>query len=341
MRFFLAILMFAQSAQSAVLIHGPGTPTLDYRAALKADPDLRSPTEHLLKARPGAGRREALLTAFASAQTAFLENSLGEARALFESVAGMMNHADWPRADRQVFLHACLRSAQLQADSEGQNLWLARAVALGDYIEAEAGLFPPPLLAGLKKFRAEIPRARVSPEVFAAGWTTVLLNGYVCSAKTCAGFPLGGEKVRATFLSDTWQSVTLMLDARELTTVQPKQVAWVSGDCTKTRFSAAVSALKGARSFWGLECESLSPAGNLATASSANTAHTSDSKTLNLNPIAQTQALPTFQIKEKSIAFYESKWFWMGVGVLAAGALIANGQNKREEKEPTTTYGYQ
>lgn len=369
MRFFLALLVFAQSAQAAVLVHGPGTPTLDYRAALKADRDLRSPTEFLLKSRPGSGRREALLTAFASAQKAFLENSLGEARALFESVASMMNHADWPRADRQVFLHACLRLAQLQTDSEGQNLWLARAVAVGDDTQAEAGLFPPPLLAGLQKFRGEIPRARVSREVFEAGWTMVLLNGYVCSAQNCAGFPIGGEKVRATFLSDTWQSVTMMLDARELTTIRPKAVAWVSGDCAKTQFSAASSALKGVRSFWGLECEasgsgstsaagaglgSATPSAAMAATDSTSSARaesgdlsqsasasTQASKTLNFNPITPSQSLPTFEIKEKSPAFYKSKWFWIGVGVLATGALIANGQKKKEEKEPTTTYGYQ
>jgi hypothetical protein len=354
MRFFLAFFMFAQSAQADVLIHGPGSPTLDYRATLKANPDFRSPTEFLLKSRPGPGRREALLTAFASAQKAFLENSLGEARALFESVASMMSHADWPRADRQVFLHACLRLAQLEADSEGQNRWLARAVAVGDDTQAEAGLFPPPLLAGLKKFRAEIPRARVSREVFDNGWTMVLLNGHVCSAHNCAGFPMGGEKVRATFLSDTWQSVSLMLDARELTTVRPKAVAWVSGACAKTQFSAASSALRDARSFWGLECEALNSGSTLASGTgmgltSGSTTYSeaiatptsSGGAALNFNPSTPSQSLPTFEIKENSPAFYKSKWFWIGVGVLATGALIANDQKKKEEKEPTTTYGYQ
>jgi len=53
-----------------------------------------------------------------------------------------------------------------------------------------------------------------------------------------------------------------------------------------------------------------------------------------------TPEIVALTIKEKSPAFYKSKWFWIGVGVVTAGIVIASSQKNDDKKEPSTTYGY-
>lgn len=318
MRLFLAFLMSLPSAHASVLVQGPGTPDLDYRAALKADPDAISPSGQLLKQRPSAGRREALLAAFASAQKAFLENSKDDSAAKFESVVAMLTADDWAASDRRLFLHAYLRLAQLQPDK--QNTWLGRALAAGEDVRPEPGLFPPPLLRDFAKMREEVPHLRPADDLFGDGWNTVLLNGIPCTREECPGSAAAGEKVRATFLSDVWQSVTVILEPAALAAFRPAKTAWIAGDCANTRFASSFKDQKG---FWGLDCESAPP------------------KAINLQPLARVDALPRLDIKDKSPAFYKSKWFWGGVALAAVAAVIVNGQKHKQEKEPTTTYGYQ
>lgn len=323
MRYLAAFLIFVQSARATVLIQGPGTPDFDYRAALKADPDLLSPVQTLVRQRPSPIQRETLLSGFASAQKAFLENSPQEAQALFESVVAMISADDWSRADRQIFLHSYLRLAQLQTLLEKQNYWLNRALAAGDDVEPEAGLFPPPLLHALKKIRADVPRAVVQENLFREGWTMILFNGIPCTKQNCPGLPLTGEKMRVTFLSNVWQSVSLYLDSTELKSVSVKKIAWIGGDCAKTQFSPASLALKEPEPFWGSNCAS-------------------PNRSPDFKPIPPTDAIPRIEIKESSPAFYKSKWFWGGVVLAAAAAVIMNSQKReKEQREPTTTYGYQ
>ncbi len=54
------------------------------------------------------------------------------------------------------------------------------------------------------------------------------------------------------------------------------------------------------------------------------------------------QELPRFEIRDQAPAFYKSKWFWGGVALATVAAVVINGQKRqKQEREPTTTYGYQ
>ena len=310
MRLIMAFLVSCQASASTILIQGPGTSPLEYRAALKADPDAISPSRNALKQKPAATSREKLLKLFAEAQKSFLEKSDEEAAAKFAQVTAMATADDWDLSDRNILMHAYLRLAQL-IPARTDTL-LKQAAACGDDAQAESELFPPPLLEKLAAARAAVPRS--APPF---GWVMTLVNGFPCGPG-CAGIPLTGEKVRLTFLSDTWQSVTQIMDPRQLPSAQVAQVALASGHC-----AASQSSLPGAKVFWGLDCE---PA----------------AKPLNFQPVVKNSELPKFEIREQGTKFYKSKWFWGGVVLAAAAALAINGQKRqKQEREPTTTYGYQ
>ncbi len=324
-----------QMALATVLIQGPDTPALEYRAALKADPDLLAPSQFLLRQRPAAAQREALLSAFAAAQKSFLENSKEQAQLRFQEVVVMFTAEDWARADRQIFLHSFLRLAQMQLEADKQDQFLLQAVATGADVSAESGLFPPPLLKALSRLRRDVPRVQVPDFIFADGWSTVLVNGVPCTRQSCPGFPLHVPSLRITYLSEVWQTVVATAAPSELKSIRPKKSAWVTGDCTKSQYSPAGAALKESRVFWGLTCEAL-PAKivNLNPVSQINSA--------TQNPPGRSDELPRMEIKESAPAFYKSKWLWGGVAAGVIVAIIVNGQKKpKDQREPTTTYGHE
>jgi len=323
MRWLLIVLAFAQNLNATVLIQGPGSPVLDYRAALKADPDLLSPSQVLARQRPLAASRETLLSAFGEAQAAFLENSKEEAVAKFEQVIALIHNDDWAKMDRMIFLNSFLRLAQLQTDVEKQNYWLAQATLTGPDLEPEAGLFPPPLVRAWKNLKTEIPRAAIPARLWDNGWNLILLNGFACTSQNCPGWPLVPGKTRVTLLSDQFQPYTTIVDVNELERLKLKFLTWASGECGNYQLSTAAAQLKSSKVFWSLSCEAPK---SLAA--------------LNLNPSpVKADALPRLPIQEKSPAFYKSKWFWAGVTVVTAALVIA-GSKQKQEKEPTTTYGY-
>lgn len=312
---YTLLILFAPIGKGSVLIQAPGVSSFDYQTQLKADPDLMSPTQILLRQRPSNTNKNSLIQAFISAQKIFIANPADSSG--FEKIVDMTGLDDWSPEERKVLLHSYLRIAQIQGDSEERKKWLFRSLNLGDDLEPQADLFPPPLLREYHHLREEVPRASIPPEIFEAGWSVVTLNGKLCSRRGCSGFPLTGDKIRVTYLSDVWQPATLFLEGRELSLTSPRRVAWVSGDCRNPQITSAVGIFNNPKFFFGSVC-SAKP---------------------QLAPIQAQTSLPNPETKEPSPSFYKSKWFWAGVSAVGI-ALLISSQTKRESKEPSTTYGH-
>lgn len=324
MRWLMALLIFAHHLHATVLVQAPTSATLDYRGALKANPEFSSPTQELLKRRPQAVHRDKLLTIFAEAQQAFLANSKELAKAKFESLAALFTADDWAKTDRQIFLNTFLRLAQLEIESSKQQIWLSQAVLVGDDVEPETGLYPPPLLTNYFRLKTGAPRALIDERWWRDGWTAIMFNGVVCTRQTCAGLPLVADKVRVTWLSDTWLSYSDVLAPTDFAHAKPRKVAWVAGECGDSQLSAQAESFKKVDVFWSLECQPQS----------------APPETVNLQPTAVQDELPRLIVKVEERPFYKSKWFWAGVGVVGVAALIlANSKKDSESTEPSTTYG--
>lgn len=323
MRLFLAILVFANQVQATVLVQGPGTSTIEYRSALKADSDLASPTQTLLRKTPAG--RDNLLALFAEAQKSFLDNSKGEAQAKFQNLVSLLSTEDWSQSDRSIFQLAYLRLAQMELSPEKQDYWITRSLLAGEDISPDKNLFPPPLLRRWMQIRNEIPRFTGFESWFREGWNTVLINGIPCTKTSCQGWPMISEKVRLSFLSDQWIPQSKLVDGSELSSAKVPRIAWVDGSCARSEFHQDASALPDKKAFWGAACDRPPLV---------------QAQQLNLQPVASNEPIPKMTIKEKAPAFYKSKWFWIGVGVVTAGIVIASSQKKDDKKEPSTTYGY-
>lgn len=320
---FLILLLMNTAQAATILIEAPTARDLDYQATLRAHPDYQSPTRAYLAAHPSSGHREQLLKALTSAQKSFLQNSTTEARAGFMGVLGLLHEDDWGREEREVFLLAYFRLAQLESESDpgARDRWLAESLLLGPGLNADEALIPPPLVTRRRELSEQVPAGPINPSKLAAGWNEVLINGQRCMRRDCENWTRYPGKVRVTFLSDRWLPQTTITDAQEISSLNPKTIAWAEGSCASPHPHAQAKELAANRVFWDLECDR--------------------PKTVeeNFKPVAQAVpgAVPAITFEAKPTPILKSKWFWAGVGIVAA-VLIVRGSQKHESRETTTSY---
>jgi hypothetical protein len=322
---WLILTLFATGFAHAgtVLLQGPHTSNIEYLGMLKAHPQMLSPVQEYLNAHPLPVNRERLLALYSEAQKSFLEKSTEESMVRFKNLLALVRADDWEKSDREIFLQAYLRLAQMEPDAERRERWLGQSLLLGR-VNFDPDLYPPPLIAKRAELEKHLPKKDITRKFFAAGWNEILLNGQSCKKGECAGWPLYPGPARVTFLSDQWAPQTEVIDLAEVERHFPKTEAWAEGDCAKNSLNPAAGRFEDSRVFWGLSCEK------------------PDSAALNLKPVTApvNEPVPLFTTAvPNSKPFYQSPWFWAGAAVVAAVVIVANSKTK-ETKEPSTTYGY-
>lgn len=312
-----------KAAATTVLVQGPEAQILDYRATLKAHADSVSPTQDYLNAHPLVRERENLLVVFSEAQKSFLEKSNEEARKKFIEVLALLTNDDWAKGDREIFLHAYLRLAQLESDSAQRDHWLSLSLLLGEALNYDNMLFPPPLLVRRKQLSQDLPRQLISRKNWAPEWTQVLINGQPCGHQDCGQWLRLAGRVRVTFLSDKWMPQSLIVNSSDLLRLHPREIVWAEGGCGQVRWHDGTPHNR--KIFWNLECDK-----------------TTLPITLNIMPAtgAEAEAVPTLALQPERKAFYKSPWFWAGVGTAVVVAVVIASSKSKEKREPTTSYGY-
>lgn len=318
--------LFTQAVSArTVLVQVPESPRLEYIASLRANSEYTSPTDVYLNSHPQLSVREKLLHHFAQAQKVFLEKTDDLAIVKFKELLKLLLIDDWDRNDREVFLHAYLRLAQLEGEN-ARDHWLGQSLLLGEDLQVEAQLFPPPLLARRMELKQKIPNRIVVRNPATQEWTQMLINGVPCSTDHCGSWSFYPGPVRVTFLSDRWQPVVALLHLSEVERHSPKVIPWVKGECSQPEWNPEAHRFNNKKAFWGIDCDSPPPLEGLNFRPSPK----------NENPI-HTGLSPT---KSKGQPFYKSKWLWATVGAAVAAIVVVSSEQKKESKESSTSYGY-
>lgn len=314
----LTLLMTFAYAQT-VLLPAPDVSLREYHARLRVSPEYMSAVESYVRRHPTAANRDRLLAAFAEAQVAFTERPVEEAKLRLRELVARLETDDWNANEREIFLTAFLRLAQL--DPEGADGWLARALTLGPGLEYDRGLFPPPLLARLEKLRTTLPRVRVSEKLGA--FSEMLVQGVSCRRERCPDFPRTREPVRVTFLSEVYAPVTVHVALEKLNAAAPETRAFVAGRCGTPEFRPPSAEFTDKAAFFGLTCGQPEVA---------------------LRPLptpvnAWPLPMPTETPKPKR-AFYHSPWFWTGAVAVITTAIVLSqprGGSAGDSSAPPTT----
>lgn len=311
-----AVCLIPTLAHGRVLIPSPEVRDSEYRALLRMRPEDSSPIERIRRQRPTQVHREELLNALAQAQQAFVSQSSEIAQARFREVTELLDKDDWALQDRSIFVYSFLRLAQLDRNSSD---WLDRAASLGNDVYIERSLFPPPLLSELELRRGQLEKISISDDVL-RDWPVVLINGRVCSQTKCA-VEVSNNRLRVTWLSQKFQPQSAVIRAQDVRGFRPRQRPWLGGSCAQIEWSEEARQLGDGEPFFGFQC-----------GSDKNSLH----------PTKESQSLPWPEAPAPmaKTAFYKSKWLWIGIGAVVTAAVIASQNKGKEEREPSTTYGY-
>ncbi len=327
LKHLILMLLVPQLAFGGVLFQAPTARDLDYRAALKADAGWSSVIEWQMRRLPLPANRDTLISRFTAAQEAFVSSSKSQAQKAFLSLVDLRNLDDWKKSDREIFVLAYLRLAQLEPAGSEQDRWLLHSLNIGPAILPDSKLFPPPLLQ--RRLLLSQTAQRSQWPSLPEGWNALLVNGTFCDEDCPPLYNVEG-KVRLTYLSNRWLPYTVEAVPNQYPPVLPK-IAWVNGSCGGTRYHAEVSRAESYKAFWSEDC-SLLPARAVITQNSPAAAQ----------PAAEFQGLLAAPLPPKRESVLRNKWFWIAVGGVALAALaLSNNQEKRDDRQiPTTTYGY-
>lgn len=311
------LMSFSLATNGTVLFMGPGTSNIEYHAMIKADPGLETPTNYYLRTHPNSDQTTQILELFAEAQQSFLGSNPSDAIAKYKRLVEQSSSADWPKRERQIFFIAFLRLAQLTTGEQEQDDWLKASLNMGDDLAIDSRLIPPPLISRWQKLKAGSYAQEISIKFDEED--TLLVNGKPCVKVGCRNLQLSEVPVRLTLLSNQRQPLTKIMRPKELVNETFRADPWLQGQCSDYKYLSSTEEYNDRAAFWGARC-------------SEKSLHLGITK-----PNAPT--LPVAEIKS-STPIYKSKWFWLGTSALAVVAIVYMNQNKKKDRESSTTYGY-
>lgn len=323
-------------AAETLVVRAPSASPVEYGAYLRASADRVSPIQVYRREHPSAEMRRLLLQRLTLAQQSFLSGSLEAARSGFLAVAQMRTEDDWGATEREVFFVSLFRLAQLSSSAEERDEFLASALTLGEELQPEARLFPPPLLSRWQELRASRKPIVVST-VGLIEWETVLIDGRAFSLAPQGELRLRPGRYRVTYLSSSRQPVTRIL-APENISEPPTAVDLVEGKCGDWKLTGTSQP---AHAFFGLACNAPSRAQNATTKTTTALLETTRSLNpqIDFRPPADGMLVNLKPSSSKDTPLIKRPWVWTLAGATLAALIVVQARS-REGRETTTSHGF-
>ena len=296
-----------------VLVQGPNTSDIEFEKHLLQKPQVQSYSSFAQKAPPQAEKRvQSLLK---KAQFEFLQGSMDKAIQLFKEIADQEHEHHWSKDLQEVIHYSQLRLSQLSQEEKDKKGWMRKALLYNSHIPIDKKLFPPPMVSQYQKMKKEDPLQVWSLPTLANEFQQILINGQPQDRDSSFVRHRAGI-VKISFFSNQYQATHMTTDIAHINQAKLSLLPLAEGSCHNPQ--------------WNIQTpESV----KLKIIESSCSPHSQAKKLTRSQEWSQPSPTPT--LHKSSKAFYKSKWFWIGVSVVATGLtwhLIS--QNNKNNPSP-------
>ena len=228
----------ASPATAAVpLLRAPSLSEEAYAARLASRGSYSALVDQYSATSPTDAQTRALTSAFARAQSAFLESSVEDAQRGFREVTRMAREADWRDAQRRAISFSFMRLAQLAESTPTAEEKIEEAAAFAPDLNPDADAFPPPLVSAWTAAAARIKTKSVDIDLDSKfeGYESVKIDGREIAAGAGARVALSPGAHRVSALSNAHPYFSQILSATQLRALRIDQPALADGDCASPR----------------------------------------------------------------------------------------------------------
>ncbi len=294
-----------------VAIQGAEISNFEFEKKVVENPGYQTFIDHTFSQQKG--RQKDLLPSLKKAQFHFLKGSLQEAQSHYQDIAEKKFEKHWDKKSREIIHYAHIRLAQLSHSEDKKKNWLLEAFLFQPNLRPDSQLFPPPLVAEYNKISSQHPvKIYPMPEGHDM-FSQIYINGELKKDRS-GFFRSRGGKVRMSFLSNRWHPIHWVSEVEPIKDRKLILQALAKGSCQSPDFQniASINHLV----LFDKDCLGESPflpaASDLAK------------KTLNPPPPSG-----------ESRAFYKSKWFWIGVSILATVIALYSYDQQQKKRGAT------
>ena len=247
------------------------------------------------------------------AQFEFLEGSLKTSFELFQEIYEMRFLHNWKIKQREIIHYSILRTAQLTKNNDESDLYIKQAILFDSSLTINSDLFPPPMVRKFNLIKSNL-KTKVWPlHSSALDFEKLLVNGK--ETQINSGFiRLKDGKYRFELISNKRMPFTVKTHVSNLANLNATSSLLASEGCISKE---AFEILDGSTSeVLNKQCINL------------NTNLSSDRTLVNKKFDKEK--------KSKTPQFLKSKWFWIGLSVVATGIAYQALSNSKANNQSVT-----
>lgn len=233
LNYFLCFcLAFPQSvySQDFAIVRATAASTVNYLAFIESDPVNKSYSGWWIRQRVPSQTRQRIRTLLAHAQREFLRGSVLNARKKFTELVAMAPDQDWRASERNAFVYANLRVAQLATDQDSREKFLNQAARFGE-VEIQEDLFPPPIWQDYLRIKKMRYSDGLDLDIWFPEARYLLVDGRPIEIFAGVKVEIDNQTHRFTLVYDHAPPVTRSGTWSELKAWQPKVKPFAQGTC--------------------------------------------------------------------------------------------------------------
>ncbi|MCB9072005.1 MAG: hypothetical protein H6623_00155 [Bdellovibrionaceae bacterium] len=295
---------------ASIAVQAPTADTYEYQVYAE-NHNVQRPSEIVSPCR----ERSILQTLSAKSSDLFLNGSMEDARTHFKKITDLKWKCDWSKEDRALIHHAFLRLAQTSIAEAKE--WVFAAVHFDATLPIDSNVFPPPLVSLYKEKQRALNGLHLPPSTTWQPYVKILRNGESIIDRVPTG------KARFTFLSDSHEAVSMIMEGEELLHTLPSSTPFVQGDCKNFILNKSNKWHDSVEIFFDSTCVTMQPQGQLLAQTSL---------------IAPQNAIDQqfmFDASPKKKTWLERNYLWVGAAVVGA-IVLSIEMNQRKEQTVTT-----